>query len=57
MLELAIKAFYPSPPPFPLLHVDTRWKFQVISLFAATAPRKRAWGGLSISTPKRSKRI
>ena len=28
MLELAIKAFYPSPPPFPLLHVDTRWKFQ-----------------------------
>lgn len=44
MLELAIKAFYPSPPPFPLLHVDTRWKFQVISLFAATAPRKRAWG-------------
>ena len=27
MLELAIKAFYPSPPPFPLMHVDTRWKF------------------------------
>lgn len=28
MLRLAQKAFYPSPPPFPLLHVDTRWKFQ-----------------------------
>ena len=28
MLELAIKAFYPSPPPFALLHVDTQWKFQ-----------------------------
>ena len=28
MLHLARKAFYPSPPPFPLLHVDTRWKFQ-----------------------------
>jgi len=28
MLELAIKAFYPSPPPFPLLHVDTQWKFK-----------------------------
>lgn len=28
MLHLAQKAFYPSPPPFPLLHVDTRWKFQ-----------------------------
>ncbi len=28
MLHLAQKAFYPSPPPFPLLHVDTTWKFQ-----------------------------
>ncbi|WP_409434135.1 sulfate adenylyltransferase subunit CysD [Litorimonas sp. RW-G-Af-16] len=28
MLHLAEKAFYPSPPPFPLLHVDTRWKFK-----------------------------
>jgi sulfate adenylyltransferase subunit 2 len=28
MLHLARKAFHPSPPPFPLLHVDTTWKFQ-----------------------------
>lgn len=28
MLHLARKAFYPSPPPFPLMHVDTTWKFQ-----------------------------
>ena len=28
MLHLAKKAFFPSPPPFPLLHVDTTWKFQ-----------------------------
>jgi len=28
MLHLARKAFYPSPPPFPLLHVDTTWKFK-----------------------------
>jgi sulfate adenylyltransferase subunit 2 len=28
MLHLAIKAFYPSKPPFPLLHVDTGWKFR-----------------------------
>jgi len=28
MLHLAKKAFYPAPLPFPLLHVDTRWKFQ-----------------------------
>jgi sulfate adenylyltransferase subunit 2 len=27
MLHLARKAFYPAPPPFPLLHVDTTWKF------------------------------
>lgn len=30
MLHLARKAFYPSLPPFPLLHVDTRWKFQAM---------------------------
>ena len=30
MLHLARKAFYPSPPPFPLMHVDTRWKFQAM---------------------------
>jgi len=28
MLHLAYKAFYPAPPPFPLLHVDTTWKFR-----------------------------
>lgn len=28
MLHLAQKAFYPSPPPFPLVHVDTKWKFK-----------------------------
>jgi len=30
MLHLAKMAFYPSPPPFPLLHVDTTWKFQAM---------------------------
>ena len=28
MLHLALKAFYPGKPPFPLLHVDTTWKFR-----------------------------
>ena len=28
MVHLALKAFYPAKPPFPLLHVDTTWKFQ-----------------------------
>jgi sulfate adenylyltransferase subunit 2 len=30
MLHLAAKAFYPSKPPFPLLHVDTTWKFRAM---------------------------
>jgi len=30
MLHLAAKAFFPSKPPFPLLHVDTTWKFQAM---------------------------
>ena len=28
MLHLAMKAFYPSKPPFPIMHVDTTWKFK-----------------------------
>ncbi len=33
MLHLALKAFYPAPPPFPLLHVDTTWKFREMIAF------------------------
>jgi sulfate adenylyltransferase subunit 2 len=33
MLHLAVKAFYPAPPPFPLLHVDTTWKFRAMYQF------------------------
>lgn len=33
MLQLAMKAFYPAKPPFPLLHVDTTWKFQEMYRF------------------------
>ena len=33
MLHLAMKAFYPSKPPFPLLHVDTTWKFREMISF------------------------
>ena len=40
MLHLAMKAFYPSKPPFPLLHVDTGWKFrEMISFRDETAAR------------------
>ena len=33
MLHLACKAFHPATPPFPLLHVDTTWKFQEMYTF------------------------
>jgi sulfate adenylyltransferase subunit 2 len=40
MLHLALKAFYPAPPPFPFLHVDTTWKFRdMIAFRDATAKR------------------
>ena len=43
MLHLARKAFFPSAPPFPLLHVDTGWKFrEMIELRDATA-RRLGW--------------
>ncbi|MFL5941859.1 MAG: sulfate adenylyltransferase subunit CysD [Gaiellaceae bacterium] len=35
MLRLAEKAFWPAPPPFPFLHVDTTWKFQDMYAFRA----------------------
>ncbi|HTW48922.1 MAG TPA: sulfate adenylyltransferase subunit CysD [Acidobacteriaceae bacterium] len=33
MLHLARKAFWPAPPPFPLLHIDTTWKFREMIAF------------------------
>jgi sulfate adenylyltransferase subunit 2 len=33
MLHLALKAFYPAKPPFPLMHVDTTWKFREMITF------------------------
>jgi sulfate adenylyltransferase subunit 2 len=40
MLHLAVKAFYPSKPPFPLLHVDTTWKFQAMYAFRDETARR-----------------
>src|SRR6201988_5172391 len=40
MVHLALKAFYPGKPPFPLLHIDTGWKFrEMIGFRDATARR------------------
>src|SRR5947208_9398501 len=33
LLHLALKAFYPARPPFPLLHIDTTWKFREMIAF------------------------
>ena len=33
LLHLALKAFYPAKPPFPLLHIDTTWKFREMIAF------------------------
>ena len=40
MLHLAKKAFYPAPPPFPLLHVDTSWKFKAMYQLRSEITRK-----------------
>jgi len=40
MLHLALKAFYPAKPPFPLLHVDTTWKFTEMYAFRDARTRE-----------------
>ncbi len=40
MLHLAVKAFFPAPPPFPLLHVDTTWKFRAMYEFRDAMAQK-----------------
>ena len=40
MLHLAIKAFHPAAPPFPLLHVDTTWKFRAMYEFRDRAAKQ-----------------
>jgi sulfate adenylyltransferase subunit 2 len=40
MLHLAMKAFYPAKPPFPLLHIDTTWKFREMIAFRDETARR-----------------
>ncbi|MEC9004701.1 MAG: sulfate adenylyltransferase subunit CysD [Planctomycetota bacterium] len=40
MVQLALKAFYPAKPPFPLMHVDTTWKFREMIDFRENYARK-----------------
>ena len=48
MLQLAMKAFYPAKPPFPLMHVDTTWKFREMIEFRESYIKKEL--GLELIT-------
>lgn len=48
MVHLAMKAFYPAKPPFPLMHVDTTWKFQEMYEFREDYTKKEL--GLEVIT-------
>jgi len=51
MLHLAMKAFYPSKPPFPLLHVDTTWKFREMIRFRDDTAQRLGLQLLTHSNP------
>ena len=40
LLHLAMKAFYPAKPPFPLMHIDTTWKFKEMISFRDDTARR-----------------
>jgi sulfate adenylyltransferase subunit 2 len=52
MVHLARKAFAPGPPPFPLLHVDTTWKFQAMYEFRDRAARESGMQLLVYQNPE-----
>lgn len=52
MLHLARKAFYPSKVPFPLLHIDTRWKFNEMYSFRDKTAKKMNMDLLIYSNPR-----
>ncbi len=51
MLDIALKAFYPAKPPFPLLHVDTKWKFRAMIDFRDRMTEKLGLDLLVYSNP------
>src|SRR5512139_2528384 len=52
MLYLALKAFYPAKLPFPLLHVDTRWKFRDMYAFRERMMREHGFELLVYTNPE-----
>ena len=43
MVRLAEKAFYPGKVPFPLMHIDSKWKFREMIEFRDTYARNHGW--------------
>ena len=56
MLHLARKAFYPAPPPFPLLHVDTTWKFKAMYALRDKAAKEAGMELLVYQNPEAKER-
>src|SRR5690348_8243183 len=52
MLHLAAKAFYPAKPPFPLLHVDTTWKFKAMYEMRERMPKELGFDLLVHQNPE-----
>ena len=52
MLHLALKAFYPSKPPFPLLHVDTTWKFRDMYEFRSRMANEHGFDLIVFKNPE-----
>jgi sulfate adenylyltransferase subunit 2 len=52
MLHVAMKAFYPAKPPFPLLHVDTRWKFRDMYVFRERMVNELGFELLTYTNPE-----
>lgn len=52
MLHLAVKAFYPSKPPFPLMHIDTTWKFREMIAFRDRMARELGFKLITYTNPE-----
>ncbi|HUD51916.1 MAG TPA: sulfate adenylyltransferase subunit CysD [Parvibaculum sp.] len=52
MLHLAAKAFYPAPPPFPLMHIDTTWKFREMIRFRDETAKRLGFNLIVYTNPE-----
>jgi sulfate adenylyltransferase subunit 2 len=56
LLQLILKAFHPAPPPFPLLHINTGWKFREMITFRDETVSGWAWISSNTSTRTQGRR-